>query len=117
MFLYHYFCHRVHSTGLAWISVVQSPFQHFVILCSDDNAMSLPMSCTVARDSGPRKEPDSGLHVVPIIAKYQTSMHFACPETSLIPFIIRRLNEPLHRRRSEERRVGKECRSRWSPYH
>ena len=22
-----------------------------------------------------------------------------------------------HRRRSEERRVGKECRSRWSPYH
>src|SRR3712207_8883860 len=23
----------------------------------------------------------------------------------------------IHRRRSEERRVGKECRSRWSPYH
>src|SRR5947208_7755517 len=23
----------------------------------------------------------------------------------------------LHPRRSEERRVGKECRSRWSPYH
>ena len=23
----------------------------------------------------------------------------------------------LHRKRSEERRVGKECRSRWSPYH
>ena len=23
----------------------------------------------------------------------------------------------LHGRRSEERRVGKECRSRWSPYH
>ena len=22
-----------------------------------------------------------------------------------------------HNRRSEERRVGKECRSRWSPYH
>src|SRR5260370_42043110 len=22
-----------------------------------------------------------------------------------------------HRKRSEERRVGKECRSRWSPYH
>ena len=22
-----------------------------------------------------------------------------------------------HHRRSEERRVGKECRSRWSPYH
>src|SRR5216684_8371248 len=23
----------------------------------------------------------------------------------------------FHHRRSEERRVGKECRSRWSPYH
>ena len=26
-------------------------------------------------------------------------------------------NEMLVSRRSEERRVGKECRSRWSPYH
>ena len=26
-----------------------------------------------------------------------------------------KLNDPI--RRSEERRVGKECRSRWSPYH
>ena len=24
---------------------------------------------------------------------------------------------PVHMLRSEERRVGKECRSRWSPYH
>ena len=27
------------------------------------------------------------------------------------------LNEPQQWERSEERRVGKECRSRWSPYH
>ena len=27
-----------------------------------------------------------------------------------------RAEDPVHRR-SEERRVGKECRSRWSPYH
>ena len=27
------------------------------------------------------------------------------------------LNSPLSLGRSEERRVGKECRSRWSPYH
>src|SRR5258708_4012654 len=27
------------------------------------------------------------------------------------------LNQFLFRERSEERRVGKECRSRWSPYH
>src|SRR5260370_26867743 len=29
----------------------------------------------------------------------------------------RALSTPSHCRRSEERRVGKECRSRWSPYH
>src|SRR2546427_4741527 len=28
-----------------------------------------------------------------------------------------RRKDPLHEERSEERRVGKECRSRWSPYH
>ena len=33
--------------------------------------------------------------------------------------IIARLvvTRPVRKRRSEERRVGKECRSRWSPYH
>jgi len=29
----------------------------------------------------------------------------------------RKLDEEDRRVRSEERRVGKECRSRWSPYH
>ena len=27
------------------------------------------------------------------------------------------LNKKIKKTRSEERRVGKECRSRWSPYH
>ena len=27
------------------------------------------------------------------------------------------VNQLANNRRSEERRVGKECRSRWSPYH
>src|SRR2546430_13632886 len=35
--------------------------------------------------------------------------HSAAPETTPIM--------PAPSRRSEERRVGKECRSRWSPYH
>ena len=30
---------------------------------------------------------------------------------------IRSVEDLSHHRRSEERRVGKECRSRWSPYH
>src|SRR2546422_10120987 len=41
-------------------------------------------------------------------------------ERAVLPHVGER-REPLPRRRvgerSEERRVGKECRSRWSPYH
>ena len=46
----------------------------------------------------------------------------ACVETSS-PVIMqvssgaRKYANPTILRRSEERRVGKECRSRWSPYH
>src|SRR3712207_9544876 len=31
--------------------------------------------------------------------------------------VARMVNAPIFHVRSEERRVGKECRSRWSPYH
>src|SRR3712207_8311229 len=31
--------------------------------------------------------------------------------------VLQERNELVDARRSEERRVGKECRSRWSPYH
>ena len=37
----------------------------------------------------------------------------AAPSASAM---VERVRTPAHRR-SEERRVGKECRSRWSPYH
>ena len=30
---------------------------------------------------------------------------------------LSQVQELLNKKRSEERRVGKECRSRWSPYH
>ena len=32
-------------------------------------------------------------------------------------FKYKKSDKTLTRHRSEERRVGKECRSRWSPYH
>src|SRR5258707_4702324 len=32
-------------------------------------------------------------------------------------FIVRTIDVSEFQKRSEERRVGKECRSRWSPYH
>ena len=38
---------------------------------------------------------------------------------SMLPegFTVGKLKEYFNIARSEERRVGKECRSRWSPYH
>ena len=37
---------------------------------------------------------------------------------SAVPgYVSRRFSSLAKRYRSEERRVGKECRSRWSPYH
>ena len=42
-----------------------------------------------------------------ILAVYCSLLAFAAAKTGL----------SIHLLRSEERRVGKECRSRWSPYH
>ena len=38
-------------------------------------------------------------------------------DTPAIRGMIKKINYLLKVERSEERRVGKECRSRWSPYH
>ena len=43
-------------------------------------------------------------------SKLQTFLHF-------FPDHFYHLNHQCRHKRSEERRVGKECRSRWSPYH
>mgnify|MGYP002527496810 CR=1 FL=1 len=40
----------------------------------------------------------------------------AALELNVIDLIAEDLDDLIHKR-SEERRVGKECRSRWSPYH
>src|SRR2546429_6014405 len=34
-----------------------------------------------------------------------------------VPGLFRYCSQEKKKKRSEERRVGKECRSRWSPYH
>src|SRR5256886_10458120 len=39
------------------------------------------------------------------------------PGSFEIPIVVRELALQKRGDRSEERRVGKECRSRWSPYH
>src|SRR2546430_13411535 len=49
------------------------------------------------------------------VRSYTESRDYQCQlqEAEHIGFVTHELRNP----RSEERRVGKECRSRWSPYH
>ena len=55
-------------------------------------------------------------HIAIIGSDYEKSKHFY---VDLLGFKVIRENYRKERDdyRSEERRVGKECRSRWSPYH
>ena len=46
----------------------------------------------------------------------QFAAHYTASRLTVKPLGPSRLRRDLQRR-SEERRVGKECRSRWSPYH
>src|SRR2546430_11748530 len=43
--------------------------------------------------------------------------HYAAPDDRQQYDIVQSIRTLTLLRRSEERRVGKECRSRWSPYH
>ena len=49
------------------------------------------------------------------IAMGHEGMQFSLPSRELIADCVETMIRAHHR--SEERRVGKECRSRWSPYH
>src|SRR3712207_9129360 len=68
---------------------------------------------------------DDGALVLPIPAQQiddvLKSLLVIAADGSSLPSVAYAADEPLQRQlrnfRSEERRVGKECRSRWSPYH
>src|SRR5256885_7123243 len=60
---------------------------------------------------GTHFEESSAFDVLRYIRESETQAHIACVRG--VPFHAA-LGKPA---RSEERRVGKECRSRWSPYH
>src|SRR5689334_24309312 len=76
--------------------------------------------CTVIDNSSLfRMDPDEPLIVPEVnaeaIAGYRKKNIIANPNCSTAQLVV--ALKPLHDARSEERRVGKECRSRWSPYH
>src|ERR1043166_1142834 len=57
-----------------------------------------------------RSAPRCGLQCGQLLARHFDAL-LECPVPHHLPLHL------VHRVRSEERRVGKECRSRWSPYH
>ena len=59
------------------------------------------------------KEEDGVCHRVTVVVKDSADRHFIDRHDVLS--ILKHTS--LYAERSEERRVGKECRSRWSPYH
>ena len=52
---------------------------------------------------------DETVRLVKVVYRWHSSERHLEPQKQLL--------EASGSRRSEERRVGKECRSRWSPYH
>ena len=60
--------------------------------------------------------PNSGTPISQWFKAYWKPHQYLCVTSHKNEHITKQLN-PARRNRSEERRVGKECRSRWSPYH
>ena len=56
--------------------------------------------------------------VIKTLEELKVKNIFGYPGGAVLPLYDALLNSHItHAERSEERRVGKECRSRWSPYH
>ena len=53
----------------------------------------------------------------PVVMLYKTLAETFAPKTVVAPGVSVCEGMAYNHSRSEERRVGKECRSRWSPYH
>ena len=57
------------------------------------------------------------LTILSLSALLMTTAAYAAPEAQKIAVVDIQKVVAASSQRSEERRVGKECRSRWSPYH
>ena len=69
---------------------------------------------SIAKSIGARRV---GKHKATIDWLLTDSRSLSFPEETLFFALTTKRNSGARYIRSEERRVGKECRSRWSPYH
>ena len=68
-------------------------------------------------DDAPAPDPNSEISIVHFYINEDGETIVYDPETEVIPYSTAYGDAGTAAIRSEERRVGKECRSRWSPYH
>src|SRR3712207_7779725 len=78
-------------------------------VCSSDLVRVRPGKRTQHEDDEDNGQDEEHCHSASVRRREEKSFGSAQPLTPL--------GLPLVEGRSEERRVGKECRSRWSPYH
>src|SRR6266542_1827665 len=83
-------------------------------ICRKRLALTFGLPFFFQAEDGIRDPPVTGVQTcalpISLVGRAIGRVNLALVET-------RQITVPLVRARSEERRVGKECRSRWSPYH
>ena len=84
-------------------------------VAEDHNISSSTLRETGAGSSCPSHSSINSSHPYVIISHFPVA--FVCSLILSTTYFLRLFPSSCISRRSEERRVGKECRSRWSPYH
>src|SRR2546422_11268895 len=87
-----------------------------VIVATDDQRIAQAIAATGAEAVLTRADHPSGTDRLAEVARSLEAAVVVNVQGDL-PLLDPAMVEGLVARRSEERRVGKECRSRWSPYH
>ena len=120
---------RVVRTPVHWDRIVELAAEHGSTLPKDPDAKALEQFLVASKMANPAGFPELSLCIIKLLGagEYVLELpgssvagHFglAVRDYSHSTAPNRRFPDVITQRlRSEERRVGKECRSRWSPYH
>ena len=98
----------------------QMLFLSFAKLRSADHPGTIKLSGYLMGQKQPAYVRFRTVNVAQVEASFDETVSNPLNLKAYVAFVaatLRHLHPVLSRRRSEERRVGKECRSRWSPYH